>query len=194
MLSRALPVCTLYLQLSERETTASAHTTIVFDRRTANDGPQSVGRPGCHLGSLFLAGIAARLLLARLYRDRCQDIGLFMHYRRHCSQGNERGFTWSKCTRTRRCQSFRKSAKILSAGVALTTTEEYYTVAGQHLVVLDCHLVGIVVVVQRLAGWWCIDPRAFATRTEVVDCEVQISRCGLGRPQISAVRLSVTTR
>lgn len=37
-----------------------------------------------------------------------------VHCRRHYSQRGERerGITWSKCTRTRRCQSLRKSRKV----------------------------------------------------------------------------------
>lgn len=47
------------------------------------------------------------------WERQSQDIVVDEHCRRHCSQhgGCERGITWSKCVRTRRCQSLRKSAR-----------------------------------------------------------------------------------
>ena len=72
----------------------------------------------------------------------------FIHCRRRSSQG-ERGITWSKCTRTRRCQSLRKSAKResdfaairgVSQGAAL---HDDRTVLQDRVVSLDCHCAGI---------------------------------------------------
>ena len=65
-----------------------------------------------------------------------------MHYRRHCSQGAERGITWSKCTRTRRCQSLRKSAKTSCQYGRILYVDMVLTVVLNLLVVLDRHLGG----------------------------------------------------
>lgn len=66
-----------------------------------------------------------------------------MHCRRRCSQG-ERGITWSKCTRTRRCQSLRKSATMSETAPLLQYPICcFLTVVRDHLVVLDGHFCGV---------------------------------------------------
>ena len=55
-----------YLQLSERETTASAHAAVVLDGRVADDRPQLVDWARRKLGSLLDAGIASAGLATRL--------------------------------------------------------------------------------------------------------------------------------
>lgn len=62
----------VYLQLSEGEATASAHTAIVLDGRAAHYRPQFVDGARSELGGLLYAGIAARLLLAGLSWRICQ--------------------------------------------------------------------------------------------------------------------------
>ena len=65
-------------------------------------------------GATF-AAFSWRLVRRRVLRPGWEEMSghdFEVHYRRHCSQHSEceRGITWSKCTRTRRCQSLRKSA------------------------------------------------------------------------------------
>ena len=55
-----------YLQLGEREATASAHTAVVLDGRAADHRPQAVDRARCDLSSLLLASIPTALLATGL--------------------------------------------------------------------------------------------------------------------------------
>jgi hypothetical protein len=94
-----------YLKLSQAETTAGADAAVVLEGRAADNGAELVDGAGSDGGSLSSASVAASLLLACLglnfVRNSVAD------HRRLCSH-DERGITWSKCTRTRRCQSLRK--------------------------------------------------------------------------------------
>lgn len=55
-----------YLQLSQGETTAGTDTAVVLDGRASDNGSEPVDGTGSDGGSLGLAGIPARDLLARL--------------------------------------------------------------------------------------------------------------------------------
>lgn len=55
-----------HLQLSERETTARAHATVVFDGRAVDDGPEPVHGTRGDLGGLLLTGCSAAVLATRL--------------------------------------------------------------------------------------------------------------------------------
>ena len=93
------------LQLSQAEATAGADTAVVLQGGAANDRAELVDGAGSDGSGLSNASIAASLLAAGLKRIEGQDS--VADRRRLCSH-DERGITWSKCTRTRRCQSLRK--------------------------------------------------------------------------------------
>lgn len=114
-----LPTSCSYLQLRDREATTGAHTTVVLDGGAAHDRPELVDGTRGELGGLFGARIPARLLLAGLFGIHVRTMFFSLHCRRQRSQhgGCERGITWSKCTRTRRCQSLRKSEGVVSVRV-----------------------------------------------------------------------------
>lgn len=94
-----------HLELSQAETTAGADAAVVLEGRAADNGAELVDGAGSDGSGLSSASVAASLLLAGLglifVRNTVAD------RRRLCSH-EERGITWSKCTRTRRCQSLRK--------------------------------------------------------------------------------------
>lgn len=95
-----------HLQLSQGETTAGTDTAVVLDGGAADNGAQLVDGARSDGGGLSSAGVATGLLLAGLIQNIRVRNSVADH-RRLCSH-EERGITWSKCTRTRRCQSLRK--------------------------------------------------------------------------------------
>ena len=94
-----------HLQLSKGETTASADAAVVLESGAADDRAELVDGAGSDGSGLSSASVAASLLLAGLGLGSCQE-HVADHRRLHSQE--ERGITWSKCTRTRRCQSLRK--------------------------------------------------------------------------------------
>lgn len=118
----------IYLQLSEGETTASTNTAVVLDGRAPDNGTQLVDGARSNGGGLGDTGLTTAVLAAGLFVEKKAHVSRpspveqkFSHSkpvgrRRFVRQENERDFrgwnqsrTWSKCTRTRRCQSLRKS-------------------------------------------------------------------------------------
>lgn len=121
-----------YLQLSTGETTTTPDTTVVLDGRASHNGTQLVNRTGSDGSGLSETGITSAVLATGLFGKKKKLV-----HRRFCVSlqnesrimsfdpyntfvylskriGKSRYRTWSKWTRTRCCQSLRKSIKFPS--------------------------------------------------------------------------------
>jgi len=108
-----LTFCYSYLELGQAESSSSADFAVVLEAGATDDGPQFVDGARSNARSLLLTGIAARLLLAGLeiFEPMSESDVHDRRRRLYPHLASEVGITWSKCTRTRRCQSLRKSVE-----------------------------------------------------------------------------------
>jgi hypothetical protein len=124
----------IYLQLGEGETTAGTDTAVVLDGRAPDNGTQLVDGARSNGSGLGDTGLTTAVLAAglkirgkkRMLVDQVLSSKKFSHSmpvgrREIVRREKEKNFrgkgigsrTWSKCTRTRRCQSLRKSIESL---------------------------------------------------------------------------------
>lgn len=111
------------LQLGGGEAATGTHAAVVLVGRAVDDGTQLVGRTGGDRGGLCLTGLTTAVLATGLL-NQSQFFQFNSHYllQHRSTKMQCRIRTWSKYTRTRVCQSLRKSVHICQLAVRLESS------------------------------------------------------------------------